>query len=233
MCYLAWKYIARRYQFLLGRPCRSAARGGSRRIYTGRSPRLQVHSPSLFPKSRWAIPVFYFYGLEPRPNVLDSDGRYCRATVSVRLISSCYHRRSHFDTFHSERPPNVPPTYEDQAQEDLLLPVRSLSRDANLDEYRRETATGTIVRPTISADGHLEKYKLVTFTIDDPQNPKNWSKAYKWWCTAMIASVCFVVAFCSSVVTADIEGVSKSFGVSEEVSLLTISLFVVGFGIGT
>ncbi|KAF7795334.1 hypothetical protein EIP86_006491 [Pleurotus ostreatoroseus] len=130
-----------------------------------------------------------------------------------------------------ERSPNAPP-YQDQAQEDLLLPVRTLSREANLDEYRRETATGTILRTTTTADGRLEKYKLVTFTIDDPDNPKNWSKPYKWWCTAMIASVCFVVAFCSSVITADMEGVAETFGVSLEVSFLTITLFVVGFGIG-
>ena len=48
----------------------------------------------------------------------------------------------------------------------------------------------------------------------------------------MIASVCFVVAFCSSVITADMEGVAETFGVSLEVSFLTITLFVVGFGIG-
>ena len=122
--------------------------------------------------------------------------------------------------------------YEDRAEEDLNLPVRTLSRDANLDEYRKETASGAIIKKTISKDGHLEKYKLVTFKIDDPENPKNWSKAYKWWCTLMIASVCFVVAFASSVITADIAGVGEEFGVSEEVSLLTITLFVVGFGIG-
>lgn len=113
-----------------------------------------------------------------------------------------------------------------------MLPVRTLSREANLDEYRKETATGTIMKKTISKDGHMEKYKLVTFKIDDPENPKNWSKPYKWWCTAMIASVCFVVAFASSVITADIEGMAETFGVSEEVGMLTITLFVVGFGIG-
>ncbi|MBO1764917.1 MFS transporter, partial [Escherichia coli] len=43
---------------------------------------------------------------------------------------------------------------------------------------------------------------------------------------------CFVVAFNSAVITADLEGVSAEFGVSEEVSLLTITLFVVGFGVG-
>ena len=112
------------------------------------------------------------------------------------------------------------------------MPTRTLSRDADLDEYRKETATGTIVKPRVAADGHEERWKLVTFTVDDPENPKNWSKAKKWWCTLMIAFVCFTVAFNSAVVTADIAGVNKQFGVSEEVSLLTITLFVVGFGVG-
>ena len=48
----------------------------------------------------------------------------------------------------------------------------------------------------------------------------------------MISLVCFTVSFNSAVVTADITGVSKQFGVSNEVSLLTVTLFVIGFGIG-
>lgn len=119
-----------------------------------------------------------------------------------------------------------PPRYDDPAEEDLTLPTRTLSREADLDEYRKETATGTLAKPGRAG------YKLVTFTVDDPANPKNWSKAKKWWCTLMIALVCFTVAFCSAVITADIAGVNETFHVSEEVSLLTVTLFVVGFGIG-
>jgi len=48
----------------------------------------------------------------------------------------------------------------------------------------------------------------------------------------IVAFTCFVVAFCSSVVTADIGGVSAEYGVSDEVSLLTVTLFVIGFGLG-
>lgn len=73
---------------------------------------------------------------------------------------------------------------------------------------------------------------MVTFEINDPENPKNWSKAYKWYCTMLIALVCFVVAFASSVITADVEGPAKDLGMSTEVSLLAITLFVIGFGIG-
>ncbi|KAK2763143.1 hypothetical protein FQN54_009779 [Arachnomyces sp. PD_36] len=115
----------------------------------------------------------------------------------------------------------------------LDLPYRELNESANFEEFTRETAEGTIVKPVKSnVTGQVEKYKLVTFKIDDEENPKNWSKLYKWYCTMVVAFTCFVVAFNSSVITADLMGVEKSFGVSEEVSLLTITVFVIGFGVG-
>ena len=48
----------------------------------------------------------------------------------------------------------------------------------------------------------------------------------------VVAVTCFVVAFNSSVITAGIIGVEHSFNVSEEAALLSVSLFVVGFGVG-
>jgi len=84
----------------------------------------------------------------------------------------------------------------------------------------------------MSADGCLVEYELVTFTLNDPENPKNWSHLKKWWCTSVVATTCFVVAFCSGVVTADLEGVSRDLGVSDEIALLTITVFVLGFGFG-
>jgi hypothetical protein len=113
---------------------------------------------------------------------------------------------------------------------DINLPYRTLSAGANLDEYSVEKPQGKI-------EGRLERdgkhhYRLVTFTPDDPENPKNWSKAYKWYCTMVVAITCFVVAFCSSVITADIVGVEREFNVSQEIALISISIFVVGFGLG-
>lgn len=113
------------------------------------------------------------------------------------------------------------------------LPTRTLSNDAALEEYTTETLDGQILREVRSnVTGNIERYELVTWKVHDPENPKNWSKAYKWWCTMCVAVTCFVVAFNSAVITADIEGVAEEFHVSEEVALLTITLFVVGFGIG-
>ena len=125
--------------------------------------------------------------------------------------------------------------FEDEAIEDLNIPTRILSNDANLEEYRHETPSGVILQTHLrKVDGYEEKvkYKLVTFTEGDPENPKNWSKLQKWWCTLRLSLVCFTVAFCSAVITADMEGVTESFGVSTEVAFLSITLFVVGFGVG-
>jgi hypothetical protein len=113
---------------------------------------------------------------------------------------------------------------------DINLPYRTFSNAADLAEYTVETPSGEIDGP-LDSDGE-HRYKLVTFFPNDPENPKNWSRAYKWYCTMVVALTCFVVAFASSVVTADIGGMASEFEVSEEVALISISIFVVGFGIG-
>lgn len=115
----------------------------------------------------------------------------------------------------------------------LDLPVRELNDGADLREYTTETRRGEIIKPVKSnVTGQMEDWKLVTFTIDDPENPKNWSKLYKWYCTMVVAFTCFVVAFASSVITADLEGPMKDFGVAREVSLVVVTVFVIGFGVG-
>jgi hypothetical protein len=116
----------------------------------------------------------------------------------------------------------------------LDLPLREVNEDANLEEFTTETRTGNIIKPIKSnVTGEIEDWKLVTFKLDDPENPKNWSKARKWYCTMVVAFTCFVVAFASAVITAGLDGPSRTFHVSLEVSLLTITVFVVGFGVGT
>jgi hypothetical protein len=118
--------------------------------------------------------------------------------------------------------------------EDLVnLPSRTLGNDADLEEYIEETTSGQILKEVKSnKTGEIQRYELVTWKINDPENPKNWSKAYKWWCTMTVALTCFVVAFNSGVITADVKGPAEEFHVSEEVALLSVTLFVMGFGIG-
>ena len=112
---------------------------------------------------------------------------------------------------------------------DINLPYRTLTADANLAEYTSEVPGGAIETGT---DEHGEKYIMVAFEPNDPDNPKNWSHLKKWWITMVVAVTCLVVALCSSVITAGIEGVQKEFGVEREIALLSITVFVLGFGIG-
>lgn len=61
----------------------------------------------------------------------------------------------------------------------LDLPYDMLSENADMAEYTEETITGIIPKRTISrVSGKLEEHELITFKINDPENPKNWSKPY-------------------------------------------------------
>ena len=142
-----------------------------------------------------------------------------QSLAQEHINSDVQHSRTHVSR-KEERDPHL----------DVNLPYRTLSPNANLCEYRVEKPTGEIKGP-LEPNGKAH-YKLVTFTPNDPENPKNWSKAYKWYCTMVVAVTCFVVAFCSSVITAGIIGVEEEFHRSEEIALISISIFVVGFGLG-
>ncbi|KAF3911551.1 hypothetical protein ABW20_dc0109840 [Dactylellina cionopaga] len=127
----------------------------------------------------------------------------------------------------------IPTHNGNNGQDPVYAPYRTFSSTANLDEFTAETAAGEILKVTKSnVTGKLEDHILVTFTLNDPENPKNWSKAYKWYITMVVAITCFVVAFASAVITSDIAGVAKEFDVSDEVALLTVTVFVIGFGLG-
>lgn len=107
-------------------------------------------------------------------------------------------------------------------------PIPDPSANSSTDSHERQMQYS-------KKEGHMDTqhdYKLVKFAPGDPEDPKNWSKAYKWWCTMVVAVTCFVVAFASSVITADIGGMANEFGVSYEAGLVSISVFVVGFGVG-
>ncbi|KAF5644108.1 multidrug resistance [Fusarium sp. NRRL 52700] len=87
-------------------------------------------------------------------------------------------------------------------------------------------------RNVTTRQGESKTCKMVCFSANDPTNPKNWSKARKWTVTLTLSWVCFSVAFASAVITPGISGVAERFKTSSEVALLTITLFVCGFGIG-
>jgi hypothetical protein len=101
-------------------------------------------------------------------------------------------------------------------------------------EWPVDEPTGETDSPlTLTPQGTHDANFLVAFHPGDPDDPKNWSNALKWNATLTVSGICFVVAFASSVITAAITSMAEEMGVSDIVALLSVSLFVIGFGIGT
>ena len=115
--------------------------------------------------------------------------------------------------------------YEDPEAERVLSRIKSHadpnSQDFNEKDpwkYPVDTVTG---------------FRIVTFVENDKENPMTaWSTGRKWFQTINLGVICFMVAFASGVITGDMSGPMESFNVSLEVVILTVTLFVLGFGVG-
>lgn len=67
---------------------------------------------------------------------------------------------------------------------------------------------------------------------EDPGNPKNWSKAYRWFVTMVAAWMCLVVTFGSSLYTAGIFKIMVKFHASQTLTLAGLTFYLVGLSLG-
>lgn len=81
-------------------------------------------------------------------------------------------------------------------------------------------------------DSNGEDPNLVVFDENDPENPMNFTLWQKVWMSTMASYLTFAVSFSSSVFSADTKVTAEKFGVSEEVMVLGVSLYVLGFACG-
>lgn len=126
---------------------------------------------------------------------------------------------------HREERPEFPEEYTIETERGLV-PQRTLERI-------RSNATTTTSKQGDEEKGPDERnIEFITFKTNDPDNPHNWSKLYKWYIT-MVASILVVaVAFGSSNVTGGLGLIEDQYNVSEEVAILTCSIMVFGFAVG-
>ncbi|KAL5535339.1 hypothetical protein ACEPAF_3433 [Sanghuangporus sanghuang] len=73
---------------------------------------------------------------------------------------------------------------------------------------------------------------LVEFDPDDPLDPKNWSRAYRWYLTILGGMLVLNATFASSAPSGIAGQLMEDFHISQEVATLTISLFVAGYCVG-
>ena len=73
---------------------------------------------------------------------------------------------------------------------------------------------------------------IVTWIDHDPRNPMLYSAVKKWTLVLLVAIATLAVSFVSSAYSGGTVQIIEEFHLSEEVSILGISLFVLGFAIG-
>jgi hypothetical protein len=104
-------------------------------------------------------------------------------------------------------------TYADPAQEKDSMPQAPHDEEnapASKEEQQYE-----------SEDSHL-----VDWDDDDKENPRNWSTRYKCWITFQLGMLALAASLGSSIISPAETAIATYVGVSREVTVLTISLYV-------
>ncbi|KAK7743751.1 MFS siderochrome iron transporter 1 [Diatrype stigma] len=99
-------------------------------------------------------------------------------------------------------------------------------------QFDQAGVTEAVLAWKYSGAGTEENPYVVDFLPDDPKNPMAFSQRKKWSITVLQAFAVLAVAFVSTAYSGGISEVLREFGVVQEIGILGISLFVVGFALG-
>lgn len=108
-------------------------------------------------------------------------------------------------------------------------------RDEDIELPNAISREGTVVANGGPASPDVEKAGgriIVDFEPGAHEDPREWSKGKKWYSTLACSFLCLAVALGSSMPTGDLGSQAEEFGVGNIPIFLSISLFVLGFGIG-
>jgi len=120
---------------------------------------------------------------------------------------------------------------------DELTQARGLrAREGNDSEAssRTEVAEGFNEASGVRVDPEKGKdVNIIDWTgDDDAHNPRNWSRAKKYFVTAQVVLLTFSVYIGSAIYTAGIQDVMLQFGVAQVPATLGLTLYVAGYGLG-
>ncbi|CAN9285355.1 unnamed protein product, partial [Alternaria alternata] len=97
---------------------------------------------------------------------------------------------------------------------------------AKVDE---ETQQDDMFEPKMLEDGTIV---VNWYGPHDPANPQNWTSGQKLVPTLIIDAYTFAVYLGSSIITGSYTGIMRQFDVSQQVVSLTLSMYVMAYGIG-
>lgn len=103
-------------------------------------------------------------------------------------------------------------------------PTPTPPNDVELDIPPSSPSPSNHDREKPHTDGNLN---LVTWDGDtDKENPRNWSTGYKSWITFQLGMLALAASMGSSIISPAGDTIAEYVGVSQEVSVLSISLYM-------
>ena len=99
-------------------------------------------------------------------------------------------------------------------------------------EKNAESQAPPSVEPHHDAPEDEKKAFLVRWDEGEKANPMNFSTAYKGFLTFQLGMLALSASLGSSIISPAEPRIAAEFGISEEVCVLTISLYVLGFAFG-
>ncbi|KAE8149114.1 major facilitator superfamily domain-containing protein [Aspergillus avenaceus] len=96
----------------------------------------------------------------------------------------------------------------------------------------QKVLTTEVVNYPYPGSGSEDDPYVVSWIPNDPRNPMNFSLVKKWSYTSLVSFVTLTVALVSSAYSGGMGQIVKEFDCEEEIAILGISLFVLGFAFG-
>ena len=87
-------------------------------------------------------------------------------------------------------------------------------------------------KPRESSSSEEPERIIVTFDDTTCQDPKKWSLGKRIWVTCQLCLLAFAASLGSSITAPAQDKIAEVMGVSREVTVLSISLYVIGFAFG-
>lgn len=114
-------------------------------------------------------------------------------------------------------------------EENALEIESGLVHEQTLDQIRLQACIATERRRRPSQrdleKAPAESTEFVTFKINDPDHPHNWSRLFRWYITLVALTVVVCVAYGSSIVTDGLGLIEGKYNISLEVAILSHLLY--------
>jgi hypothetical protein len=113
---------------------------------------------------------------------------------------------------------STPPLVSDN-EEDKASPMSSMSSTTMIDD-------GATMPSAVEKEMHIDAHLVGWDGPFDKENPRNWSTPYKAWITFQLSMLALAASMGSSIIAPANKEIARYVGVSSEVAVLTVSLYV-------